>query len=873
MGDQKRQYTDGSKQFLITDAEAAELNKQRPHYLPAITPVDDSAKVRSIYRNADGELVDELLPAEAVRQRAKLGENVVADDASIEQSRLETAARDRLHMADQEDLTAFATAALPFSQPIMRSIVGEADANQAIADLKTNTAATLVGNLAEFAIGSKALKMGIGAIGGAERARKAGVILGLNAPAKGANALVKAGSLAAQDALLETHLYVQNQMDTNGPFVAEDWARQVGTGMLFAAPFISGAFVRGAARQGAAALKASGGLDSALGTTRTALQTMAVVSPKGEKAMKYARAAASSGLVGKLVRRVRKGGLAQTDEVVDAARQLDNDFVHARDQLTPQKLDSANPTKRAAILDEFRRYGDEPNVLDDVDFDNMAPSIKKMGQKVESVRREALKLHKQLQGNGVTSMTFTDKARDAMVVHANDLLKHVEDAGMVDVKNAIRRGIIDGGDDAVTMHKALIEAKVNARFRAGVDGGATIVDQKITEFLTNPSIFNKSQIAKNTKILEAVDEVVQVWDDLGEIRVPGRAKDYEALTVADGIALGKNSESIAKLRRSVDTLVDEGLITPAQKAAFDTAMVDAGDAITRGTKGYGDAIKINRARNASLGKIKKQRDLAGTVAEDPASFAEARMASGLRAAKSIAEWAGKGFDLITSHRPLQGLTGITASLHGMSADEKRHTFELVHRELVELAGNPLALTERMGPLLDRGAAANPAAADHAAQKATNFVFYLQSQLPPTDDTVYGRGSPQPLSAIEEFLEKFLAAVDPVAVGYEVYQGTVTPQMVNSLRATSPAMYAEMQVELANNLAKVPADKANPKVLAAAGIFMGGLDPLYSGDFIAALQSNYAQTQTQDQVINGPRRPVNNPGAEASLTTSQRQQTY
>jgi hypothetical protein len=123
------------------------------------------------------------------------------------------------------------------------------------------------------------------------------------------------------------------------------------------------------------------------------------------------------------------------------------------------------------------------------------------------------------------------------------------------------------------------------------------------------------------------------------------------------------------------------------------------------------------------------------------------------------------------------------------------------------------------------------------------------------------------------MEKFLAAADPVACGWEVYAGTCTPQMVNSLRATNPEFYAQMSAELANVMSKVPADKANPKVVAAASIFLGGLDPMYSGDFIMKLQSNYAQTATQDAVINGPRRPVRNPGAESSLTTSQRQQTY
>jgi len=856
----------------MTDFEAAELNRGRPDYLPPITPVAEDAKVRVNYENQDGEIVDELAPSEYVRHRARAGENVVATKDTIEIARQDAQSREARAIADEENLTALTNAAVPGMQFIQNAIVGEEEAARLRSELSVNVGMNLVGNLAEMALGTVALG-GLGRIAlGADRARKVGVITGLNAPKMGAGlGLKRAGQIAVQDALIETHMYVQNQLDTNGPFVAEDWAQQVGTGMLFGSVFAAGAAARGL---GAYAKHAIGpGAQSALGTARTALTTMAVLSPKGAEAMKYARASAASGLIGKLMRSVRKRGLAQTDEVADAARQLELDFVHARDQVTPSKLDGMTPTKRAAAMDEYRRYADSPNMLDAVDFDNMVPSIKKMGQAVNRVRQEALKMHRKLHGNGVVDMGLTDKARDGMILHANELLKHVESAGMVDVKNAIKRGIIDSGEDAASMHKALIEAKVNARFRRGVDAGADIVDDKITEFLNNPKVFTKSQIKKNREIIGAVDDVVKVWDDLGEIQIPSRPKDFERFQASDGIAVGKNRDAIARMRAAVDTLAEKGLLSADQRAAFETAMLEASDGISRGTKGMEDAIKINKARTSTLGKLKKERDLAGTVADSPESFAAARLASGLSQGVRIAELAAKGLDAFLSPKPMMAGAGITAAIHGMNKEEKRATFELIHQKLIELAGNPDALIDGMSEAIDRGAGFDPTGADHALQKTANWVFYLQSQLPPVDDTIYGRGAPQPLSAIEEYMEKFLAAADPVAVGWEVYSGTVTPQMVESLRATSPEFYAQMSMELAHVMSRVPADKANPKVVAAANIFLGGMDPMYTGDFIMRLQSNYAQTQMQDQVINGPRQKVNNPGAESSLTTSQRQQTY
>jgi len=857
----------------MTDFEAAELNRGRPSYLPPITPVAGDAKIRVNYENMDGEIVDELAPSEYVRQRASSGENVVATPETIDIARQDAQVRERRAIADEENLTTFVNAAVPGMQIVQNALVGEEEAKAARADLSVNVGANLVGNLTEFALGTVALG-GLGRLVlPADRARKIGVITGLN-KIEGTGismAAKKAGQVAMGDALIETHMYVQNQLDTNGPFVAEDWAQQVATGMILGAPFVAGAALRGA---GQAVRTAVGpGLTSALGTARTAMTTMAVLSPKGVESMKYARGAAASGLIGKLLRRFRKGGLAQTDEVADAARRIDNDLAHSTDQLTPHRLDGMAPGKRAAALDEYRRYGDSPNALDDVDFTNMVPSIKKMGAAVNKVRTEALKMHRRLHGNGVTDLTFTDKARDAMIIQGNELLKHVDSAGMSDVKNAIKRGIIDAGDDATLMHKALIEAKVNARFRRGVDGGADIVDDKITAFLRDPKVFNKKQLQANVEIVGAVEKVVKVWDDLGDIKVPPRSKDYESFQVTDGLNIGKNSQSIAELRAAVDLRTEEGLRAKAQRDAFESSMVEAGDAVARGTKGMADAIKINKARNTSIGRLKKERDLAGTVADSPESFAAARMASAMQSGARMAELFSKGVDAFLSTRPMQAGAGITAAVHGMNKEEKRQTFELIHQELTNLAGNPMALTESLSQFVDRGAGFDPAAADHAAQKAVNTVFYLQSQLPPVDDTIYGRGSPQPLSAIEEFMEKFLAAADPVAAGWEVYAGTITPQMVNSLRATNPEFYAQMSAELAYVMSKVPENKANPKVVSAAGIFLGGLDPLYSGDFIASLQSNYAQTATQDAMINGPRQKVKNPGAESSLTTSQRQQTY
>jgi hypothetical protein len=74
---------------------------------------------------------------------------------------------------------------------------------------------------------------------------------------------------------------------------------------------------------------------------------------------------------------------------------------------------------------------------------------------------------------------------------------------------------------------------------------------------------------------------------------------------------------------------------------------------------------------------------------------------------------------------------------------------------------------------------------------------------------------------------------------------------------------------------VPADDANPRVVTGLSLFLGNMDQMYTGEFLSRLQSNYAQTQTQDEVIQGSQGGPNNRPLDAKnnqTTTSQRQQT-
>jgi hypothetical protein len=325
----------------------------------------------------------------------------------------------------------------------------------------------------------------------------------------------------------------------------------------------------------------------------------------------------------------------------------------------------------------------------------------------------------------------------------------------------------------------------------------------------------------------------------------------------------------------MNDLADQGMLSENQIRAIEGKLIDADDAITRGTASYADAIKFNNAKRAAQGRLTKEAAALSEVPATAEEFASGKIALMKETGKDLVEFTSKGIDMLLSDKPMRLAVRGVAALHGMSEMEKRTVFDHVSEELRALQGNPEYFIERMGSLLDRGAAWDPQGADLAGQKAANAVYYLASQLPRVDKSLYGAHVPPPLSGVEEWLEKYVAYYDPISVAYAALEGRVTKAMIDSVRITNPAIYAELQSIVAEQLTKVPAINANPQAVAGASLFLGGLDPIYGGDFIYQLQSGYTQTTTQDQVISGPRPrgQIRNSGSQRQLTSSQRQQTY
>lgn len=872
------EITDGQNTWRVSQSEYAKLVSNRPAYLPKIS-VLSKGKMRAVSKNEDGDYVDSLVDPEQIAHRAQYGDDISATPENIEKARQDAARREVEAVAEEEGLTTLVNAALPGAQYMQNLAVGVDAATKAREELSRNVIASMTGNIAEYAIGAKALSMGFKGLLGAERAGKVGTKLGFG---KGSGLLSRTGRLVAEDVAIETHFYTQQLLDNNAEFVAEDWAQQVGVGLLMASPIIVGGVGRAA---GKAALQTLGpGAATKLSSLGDVISTGAVLSKPGTMgaAMK-ARAGAAAHIGSRVVRKLsRKGkgaGLSASDELAERQFQHLDDMEHVGG-MTPERMARMSPAKRQKYIERYKAMVDgDAGWLDEMDWDNIPKNVRDMGTQTRGVRKQVLGIHRRFRGEGNGATLSQAKYAEALS-KANELLQHTEDVGMADVKGALRRGIIEGGD-AATLQHSMFEARINARFRRGIDGGADIVDDELRSFLEDSGRWGARQAAKNKKINDALDGVVDVWDSLGDAAVP---KHLESVELGDALKIGKAQTKISELRQHMDTLTEMGLLTDDQIRGIETKLIEVNDALVRGTKSYGDVIAVNKSRTATSARLRDQADLAGmdipTTQEGFAAQRDAMVGETTGRIMNLGEDIGmalaKGINFLSDpKRTVPAIRGV-AGLQHLSIEEKTATFETIQRELPTMTGNPMYAMEKLGPLLDRGAGNDPVGADLTGMKIVNTMYWLAAQMPKPDDTIYGRQVPQPLSLQEEYLEKHFAAYDPISVAYAAIQGRVTQGMVDAIRVTSPAMYAELGSVMAEQLAKVEATKADPKVVSGIGMFMGAIDPMYTGPFIMQLQSTYAQTSTQAGVIQGgvgniPNR--NQPGSPNSqLTTSQRQQT-
>jgi hypothetical protein len=204
------------------------------------------------------------------------------------------------------------------------------------------------------------------------------------------------------------------------------------------------------------------------------------------------------------------------------------------------------------------------------------------------------------------------------------------------------------------------------------------------------------------------------------------------------------------------------------------------------------------------------------------------------------------------------------------------------KEFVELREELRLLGENQELLLDRLALTSgpfmevdPDLVIAQQTAAIRVVTYLHQNLPKTPrDPVTGEeaATPATVEEMEEFLRKYQVAEDPLIVLERFAKGDMTPTHVEALQAMYPQMHAQIVAEFAATMAEFEGEKIDYGARSLASTLLGyPTDPTLDPTFIAQMQSQGAQTATQDGAINSPQSQLTRPMSSIgnSETTLQR----
>jgi hypothetical protein len=224
----------------------------------------------------------------------------------------------------------------------------------------------------------------------------------------------------------------------------------------------------------------------------------------------------------------------------------------------------------------------------------------------------------------------------------------------------------------------------------------------------------------------------------------------------------------------------------------------------------------------------------------------------------------------------RGLSGIThgAPTAAVKVSKAGGTFEQRAAAVQRAAADPGAAADAATAGIQEHAPKVAASFKSAAVRATN---YLAAQIPKSPlrvDLTPQLDKPSPISKSEQraFMRKFDAVHDPASVLQSAHEGRVTPDQVQALAQTKPALYAKIQAAAHARLAdrKTPLSSSQRTSLS---ILTG--QPTHSPDVARAFQATFApaeppkqnqdtQHRNKDRAGGAPRRPITSPARNIAL---------
>ena len=782
----------------------------------------------AVYRNTEGDLVREGISGDQVSARMDLGEQPMvtgADDPKLQAQMRQEQGRAREAVAKEEGVLATFNAINPMRltgipQALESAVLGEDQAIQAQNEIAA-------ANPGENMLGS--MTLGFGAGGAAM-----GALKGIGITAKSGKGLGLLTHVATDEAAFETALYQKHIMDQRQDFQAEELAQNIVQGMMFAAPVVGGALLRKPIWN---AVSMVGG--GAMGHIQSGLVVAGLRSQDAAQASKYRRTAAVAG-IGRRLFGGRKT-VTKVDELAEMRKAAAAEELSIG-RATPESL-KGNKVKRESILDSVKKNMDQKaTYLDNIDVGNMAPALTKVRTAGRQAQNSIWGVNRSVGTGAVIGVGNLGKTSLAHLESAMDnFLGRADDMGLGDIVGHLRD---------VKGHKQLgllFQARLDLRLKGAVGNQSTsLLEAELKAITEDPRIWGTGKHAEQARNLNnGINNITEGFTELKRLDIPD-----DLSKIPDGTNLDAMDKALATIRKGADDLHASKLFTTKQKIGLEAKLNKIEDTLVEGKRAYVDAVKLNKARNSAAKNHKARYDKIKSGDVETVGALEARMAN------RIGEWSGartgliKALDtLATSGRIPIYSNRMLKTLRESTMEDKEEFFMEMQERLPGMVSNPEIMASSMEPFMAE-APQNPTMHAMAGVAAGNSTYFLMNKLGRVDRTLYGKGRRPRRDRVLRFTESYAAMASPMDVAYAAVSGDVTQDMVDAVRVSNPAQYAELGQILSAFVDNVELGQLPRSTQKGINKFLGGMDPLFMGPVLMQLQSNYAQNEQQSDAVGG-----------------------
>lgn len=213
----------------------------------------------------------------------------------------------------------------------------------------------------------------------------------------------------------------------------------------------------------------------------------------------------------------------------------------------------------------------------------------------------------------------------------------------------------------------------------------------------------------------------------------------------------------------------------------------------------------------------------------------------------------------------------------LAAGARRVATDVTERKRSASAYDDAAASVRMGGTTEgRVAGATSSRPDLGASigaKVDRDRAFLASKLPPERSAALGRSKAPPVDpeTRERFLRYYRAVTDPLSVLDDMAKGRVTREAVEAIRATSPALFGDIQGKVLHAVSTSKTELPYERRVALSLLLDTPIDPTMSPQFIATIQAVFPKDAPPGQPgappTSAPKRPLSR--AEDNTTAAER----